>query len=64
MHDRADLYLRRIVRSCWPHTSLVAAPPSHGGPWTVPRACVENALFHRHTGERESGGNVLRGTWA
>jgi hypothetical protein len=25
---------------------------------------IENALFHRHAGERESGGNVRRRQWA
>jgi len=25
---------------------------------------IEDALYHRHAGERESGGNVRRGTWA
>jgi hypothetical protein len=25
---------------------------------------IEDALYHRHARERESGGNVRRGTWA
>jgi len=25
---------------------------------------IENALFHRHAGERESGGNIRRRQWA
>jgi hypothetical protein len=33
-------------------------------PYGAASVPIENALFHRHAGERERGRNVRRGTWA
>jgi Histidine kinase-, DNA gyrase B-, and HSP90-like ATPase len=60
--SKADMaYCSANVR-LWPKADInTISQGAMDGAASVP---IENALFHRHAGERESGGNVRRRQWA
>ena len=64
--NRRDLAMFNLaidskVRGCDVVAIKVEDAGAIDGAASVP---IENALFHCHARERESGGNVRRGTWA